>query len=111
MSHLEARQRGTTPIFVKGVSDFGDAEKDDDYQDYASYASARYVYEYLYNCLQLIKKTLLCVEVTYRYKVFLSLCKAKKCAKPYYYNYPKRNFSGENMCEQPTMASTFTALD
>lgn len=42
---------GTTPIFVKGVSDFGDAEKDDDYQDYASYASARFVYEYLYNCL------------------------------------------------------------
>lgn len=43
--------KGTTPIFVKGVSDFGDAEKDDDYQDYASYASARFVYEYLHNCL------------------------------------------------------------
>ena len=43
--------KGTTPIFVKGVSDYGDAGKDDDYQDYASYASARFVYEYLNNCL------------------------------------------------------------
>ncbi|MCC6182606.1 MAG: hypothetical protein IT237_12310 [Bacteroidia bacterium] len=43
--------KGTTPVFVKAVSDFGDAEKDDDYQDYASYASARFVYEYLFNCL------------------------------------------------------------
>jgi nucleoside phosphorylase len=41
--------QGTTPVLVKAVSDFGDAEKDDDYQSYASYASARFVYEYLYN--------------------------------------------------------------
>lgn len=43
--------QGTIPIFVKAVSDFGDTKKEDSYQSFASYASARFVYEYLYDFL------------------------------------------------------------
>jgi nucleoside phosphorylase len=41
---------GTIPVFIKGVCDYGDADKDDDFQIYASYISARFVFDYLYNC-------------------------------------------------------------
>lgn len=41
---------GTIPVFVKGVSDYGDAEKDDDFQSYASFISVRFVFDYLYHC-------------------------------------------------------------
>ena len=42
---------GTKPVFVKAVSDFGDAEKSDDYQDYAAFVSARFVFDYILHCL------------------------------------------------------------
>ncbi len=40
---------GTLPIFVKAVSDFGDEKKNDNFQDYASFVSARFIFDYLYN--------------------------------------------------------------
>lgn len=40
---------GTSPVFIKSVCDFGDNSKNDNYQSYAAYTSARFVYEFLYN--------------------------------------------------------------
>lgn len=42
---------GTKPVFIKAVSDFGDGEKSDDYQDYAAFVSARFVFDYILHCL------------------------------------------------------------
>lgn len=37
----------THAVFIKSVSDFGDAEKTDNYHDYAMNASARFVFDYI----------------------------------------------------------------
>jgi nucleoside phosphorylase/CheY-like chemotaxis protein len=36
-------------LFIKSVCDFGDSEKSDDYQDYASYTSARFLHSFIFN--------------------------------------------------------------
>lgn len=41
---------GTMPVFIKAVSDLGDEKKNDDYQDYAAHVSAKFVFDFLYNC-------------------------------------------------------------
>jgi nucleoside phosphorylase/CheY-like chemotaxis protein len=40
---------GTIPIFVKAISDFGDEHKNDNYQDYASFVSAKFIMDFIYN--------------------------------------------------------------
>jgi nucleoside phosphorylase len=35
------------PIMIKSICDFGDASKDDNYQDYAAYTSARFIYNFI----------------------------------------------------------------
>jgi nucleoside phosphorylase/CheY-like chemotaxis protein len=37
----------TSSLFIKSVSDFGDEKKDDNYQDYAAYTSANYLYQFI----------------------------------------------------------------
>lgn len=37
----------TKPIVIKSVCDFGDSSKDDGYQEYASYTSARFIYHFI----------------------------------------------------------------
>lgn len=41
----------TSPVFVKSISDFADFAKSDKFQNYASYVSAKFVIDYIYNCL------------------------------------------------------------
>lgn len=41
----------TKPLFIKSVCDFGDETKDDTYQSYASYTSARFLYSFLFNIM------------------------------------------------------------
>ncbi len=36
-------------LFIKSVCDFGDSEKSDDYQAYASYTSARFLHSFIFN--------------------------------------------------------------
>jgi nucleoside phosphorylase len=38
-----------TPIVIKSVCDFGDSDKNDNYQIYAAYTSANFMYEFLLN--------------------------------------------------------------
>lgn len=40
--------KNTFPIFIKGVSDFGDHEKGDDYQTYAAYVSSSLAMSFIY---------------------------------------------------------------
>lgn len=40
---------GTLPIFIKGISDLGDEAKSDDYQEYASFISAKFVFMFIYH--------------------------------------------------------------
>ncbi len=42
---------GTKPIFIKSVTDFGDIKKGDNFQQYASYISAKFVIEYINNIM------------------------------------------------------------
>ena len=46
-----APQPRPTPVSIKGVSDFADGQKSDEYQDYATYVSARYLYRFALECL------------------------------------------------------------
>jgi len=39
----------TSSLFIKSVSDFGDEKKNDQYQDYAAYTSANYLYQFIRN--------------------------------------------------------------
>lgn len=39
--------QSTIPVLIKAVSDYGDPEKKDDFHDYASYVSARFVVDFL----------------------------------------------------------------
>jgi nucleoside phosphorylase/CheY-like chemotaxis protein len=41
----------TKPLFIKSVCDFGDETKDDTYQSYAAYTSARFLYSFLFNVM------------------------------------------------------------
>lgn len=41
----------TIPVFIKSVSDYGDESKDDNYQDYASFVSAKFIFDFLYHSL------------------------------------------------------------
>jgi nucleoside phosphorylase/CheY-like chemotaxis protein len=41
---------GTLPVFIKAVSDFGDKKKNNDFQNYASFVSAKFIIDYIYNC-------------------------------------------------------------
>jgi nucleoside phosphorylase/CheY-like chemotaxis protein len=41
----------TKALLIKSVCDFGDNEKNDDYQDYASYTSARFLYSFIFNTM------------------------------------------------------------
>lgn len=41
----------TKALFIKSVSDYGDDQKDDRFQKYASYTSARFLYSFLFNSL------------------------------------------------------------
>ena len=41
----------TNPLVIKSVCDFGDSEKNDDYQDYAAYTSAEFLYSFIFNML------------------------------------------------------------
>lgn len=38
----------TIPILIKGVSDYGDINKKDDFQNYASYVSSKFILDFLY---------------------------------------------------------------
>jgi nucleoside phosphorylase len=40
---------GSKALFIKSVCDFGDNQKNDDYQDYASYTSARFLHSFIFN--------------------------------------------------------------
>jgi len=42
---------GTVPVFIKSVSDFADSNKADNYQKYASFVSAKFVIDFIYNNL------------------------------------------------------------
>lgn len=46
-----APQPRPIPVSIKGVSDFADGQKSDEYQDYATYVSARYLYRFALECL------------------------------------------------------------
>ena len=37
------------PISIKSVCDFGDRKKADNYQNYAAYTSARFMYDFVLN--------------------------------------------------------------
>lgn len=39
----------TKALFIKSVCDFGDEKKDDNYQSYAAYTSARFLHSFLFN--------------------------------------------------------------
>lgn len=39
------------PLFIKSVCDFGDETKDDSYQSYAAYTSARFLYSFIFNIM------------------------------------------------------------
>lgn len=39
----------TSALFIKSVSDFGDEKKDDNYQNYAAYTSANYLFQFIKN--------------------------------------------------------------
>jgi nucleoside phosphorylase/CheY-like chemotaxis protein len=41
----------TKALFVKSVCDFGDKEKDDNYQDYAAFTSANFLHAFIFNML------------------------------------------------------------
>lgn len=41
----------TKPLMIKSVCDFGDKHKGDDYQNYASYTSANFLYSFIFNML------------------------------------------------------------
>jgi nucleoside phosphorylase len=41
----------TKCLFIKSVCDFGDNAKDDNYQTYASYTSARFLYAFIFNTM------------------------------------------------------------
>jgi nucleoside phosphorylase/CheY-like chemotaxis protein len=41
----------TTPLMIKSVCDFGDKHKGDDYQNYASFTSANFLYSFIFNML------------------------------------------------------------
>jgi nucleoside phosphorylase/CheY-like chemotaxis protein len=41
----------TKPLYIKSVCDFGDEKKDDNYQSYASYTSAKFLYSFVFNML------------------------------------------------------------
>jgi nucleoside phosphorylase len=41
----------TKPLFIKSICDFGDENKDDTFQTYASYTSAQFLYSFLFNML------------------------------------------------------------
>jgi nucleoside phosphorylase len=40
-----------TPLMIKSVCDFGDKHKGDDYQNYASFTSANFLYSFIFNML------------------------------------------------------------
>jgi nucleoside phosphorylase len=42
---------GTIPVFIKAISDFADSNKTDNYQKYASFVSAKFVIDFIYNNL------------------------------------------------------------
>lgn len=41
----------TKALFIKSVCDFGDDQKNDDYQNYASYTSAQFLFSFIFNTL------------------------------------------------------------
>ncbi|MDO9185339.1 MAG: 5'-methylthioadenosine/S-adenosylhomocysteine nucleosidase [Bacteroidia bacterium] len=41
----------TKALYIKSVCDFGDEKKDDDYQKYSAYTSARFLYSFIFNML------------------------------------------------------------
>jgi nucleoside phosphorylase/CheY-like chemotaxis protein len=41
----------TKALFIKSVCDFGDENKDDSFQSYAAYTSARFIYAFVFNML------------------------------------------------------------
>lgn len=41
----------TKPLYIKSVCDFGDEKKDDNYQSYSSYTSAKFLYSFVFNML------------------------------------------------------------
>lgn len=47
-SHLMDK---TKVLLVKSVCDFGDSQKGDDFQKYASYTSAKFLHTFIFNCL------------------------------------------------------------
>jgi nucleoside phosphorylase len=40
---------GTSAVFIKGISDLGDMQKNNHYQEYASYVSSKFLFDFLYD--------------------------------------------------------------